>query len=64
MGWQQILAIVAAGLLVWYMIYVVRRTPKLFSAENFSKSFLTMGILALGLIAFIGFCILLLRSSA
>ena len=62
MGWESFLGILAAGLLVWFMFHVVKRSPDTFSSANFSKSLTTMGLLALALIAFIGFCILLLRS--
>lgn len=62
MGWSEIAGIAVAGLLIWLLISTIKRSPSTFSAANFSKSFTTMGILALILIGFIGFCVLLLRS--
>ena len=59
----QILAIAAAGLLIWLLIRVIKRDKGMFTKENISKSFSTMGFLALILIAFIAFCVLLLRTS-
>ncbi len=59
----QILALVGAGLLIWYMIRTIRSQPEVFSKQMFSKSFYTMGILAVILIAFIALCIFILRSS-
>lgn len=58
----QVLGIAAAGLLIWYMFRVVKRDPQSFSKKNFSKSFYTMGLLALGLIAFVGLLVLMLRA--
>lgn len=59
----QILALVGAGLLIWYMIRVIRSQPEVFSKQMFSKSFYTMGILAIVLILFIAICIFILRAS-
>lgn len=60
---EKIIAVIAAiGLLVW-LYYGIKGNPQVFTKENFGKSFSSMGILALILIAFIAFCILLLRSS-
>lgn len=57
----QILAIAAAGLIVWYLYRVVKGRPELFSRANLNKSFFTMGILAIILIGFVGLLVLLLR---
>lgn len=59
----QILLLIGAGLIIWYLVRTIRSNPDAFSKEMFSKSFYTMGILALILIAFIAFCIFLLRST-
>ncbi|KTD52087.1 hypothetical protein Lqui_0931 [Legionella quinlivanii] len=59
----QILGIAAAGLIVWYLYRTVKNRPELFSRENMSKSFGTMGVLAIILIAFVGFLILMLKNS-
>lgn len=59
----QILLILGAGLVVWFLVRTIRSNPAVFSKEMFSKSFYTMGILAIVLIAFIAVCIFILRSS-
>jgi len=59
----QILAILAAGLIVWFMYRSIKSRPDVFSGENFSKSFTTMGILGLFLIGFIALLIFLVRST-
>lgn len=60
----QILLLIGAGFLVWYMVRTIRSNPEIFSKAMFSKSAYTMGILALILIAFIALCIFILRSSS
>ncbi len=59
--WEQILLVV--GMLgVGFWIYtLIKHNPGLFSKENLGKSFYTMGILAIVLIAFIAMCIWILR---
>ncbi len=57
----QILAILGAGLIVWYLYRTIKGRPDLFSKENMTKSFGTMGILALGLIVFIAFLVVMLN---
>jgi cell division protein FtsW (lipid II flippase) len=52
-----------AGLLIWFLVRIVRNQPEAFSKVNLSKSFGTLGWLAIGLIAFIALCILLLRQT-
>lgn len=57
----QILAIIGAVFIIWYLFHVIKRSPETFSKENISKSFGAMGLLGLILIVFIGFCVLMLR---
>ncbi|KTC68699.1 hypothetical protein Lbir_2232 [Legionella birminghamensis] len=59
----QILGVIAASLIVWYLYRTVKNRPELFSRENMNKSMGTMGVLALILIAFVGFLILMLKYS-
>jgi len=63
MGWAQLLLLILAGLVIWFLFRTIRTRPQLFSKENLSKSFSTMGILALILIAFVAFCIFLIRNT-
>ena len=61
MEWGKIVAVLIGALLVWLLYRTVKGHPDTFSKENFSKSFGTMGILALVLIGFVAFCIFLLK---
>ncbi len=57
----QILGLIGAGLIVWVLYRNIKGRPELFSRENLSKSFSTMGFLGLILIAFIALLVLMLR---
>lgn len=59
----QILGIAGAVFLVWLLYRTVKGRPEQFSREKMSKSATTMGILALGLMAFIALLILYIRST-
>lgn len=59
----QILGLIGAGLIVWILYRAIKGRPEQFSRENLSKSFSTMGFLALILIAFIAFLVFMLRYS-
>ncbi|MGQ3890894.1 hypothetical protein [Legionella sp. CNM-4043-24] len=59
----QLLALLGAGLIVWYTYRTVKNRPDLFSRENLSKSFSTLGVLALILIVFIAILALILRNT-
>jgi hypothetical protein len=60
-GWSLILALIAAALMLWFMIRTIRQNPQAFSKENIGKSFYTIGILTLIIVAVIAFCVMLLR---
>ncbi|KTC84689.1 MULTISPECIES: hypothetical protein [Legionella] len=57
----QILGLIGAGLIVWILYRMIKGRPEQFSRENLSKSFSTMGFLALILIAFIALLVFMLR---
>ena len=57
----QILGILAAGLLVFLIYRTIKGRPEMFSSENLSKSFGTMGVLALVLIVFIALLVMMLN---
>ncbi len=59
---NQILVLLTAIMVIWFTIRMIRGNPDAFHSESLHKSFFTMGILALILIAFIGICIWLLRN--
>lgn len=48
--------------LIWNLVHALRANPESLSKANLSKSFSTMGMLALALIGFITLCVLYLRS--
>lgn len=57
----QLLGLAGAGLIVWVIYRNVKGRPEQFSRENLTKSFSSMGILALLLIVFIAFLVFMLR---
>lgn len=59
----QILGLIGAGLIVFILYKMIKGRPELFSKENLNKSFMTMGVLAIGLIAFVGLLIVMLNAS-
>lgn len=58
----QILGIIGAILIVFVLYRMIKGRPELFSKENLNKSFMTMGVLAVGLIAFIALLVLMLNA--
>ena len=60
-GWMQLLALVGAGFIVWYAFRLIKRQPGLFSKKNIESSFFTLGLVALGIIAVIAICVLILK---
>ena len=59
----QILGLFGAGMILFIVYRTIKGRPDQFSKENLSKSFLTMGILAIGLIGFIALLVLMLGRS-
>lgn len=57
----QILGILGALLIVFILYRGIKSRPESFTKENLGKSFYTMGLLGLLLIAFIALLIFLLR---
>ncbi len=58
----KILAVVAVIALVVMFVFYKKANPQLFTKEAFSKSFMTIGILALCLIAFVALLVILTRA--
>jgi hypothetical protein len=58
----QILALLSAGLIIWVLYYRIKNDKQAFSQQNTMKSFSTMGWLALGLIIFVAFLVMLVRN--
>ena len=59
----QILGVLGAIMIIFVLYRTIKGRPDQFSKENLSKSFLAMGVLAIGLIAFIALLVLMLRNS-
>lgn len=60
----QILALIGAGLAVWLLYRYIRTQPEQFNRDNLMKSFSTMGILAIVLIIFVAFLVVIVRQNA
>ena len=59
----QILAIIGAGLILWWLYKTIKNRPEQFSKDKLTKSFSTLGILGLLLIVFVALLILFVRNS-
>lgn len=57
----QLLGLVGAGLIIWFLYRTIKGQKEPFSRENISKSFSSMGILALLLIGFVALLVVILR---
>jgi len=55
------LSILGIALLLWMLYRGIKNNPSAFSKENLNKSFLTMGVLGLILIAVVSFAVIMLR---
>lgn len=58
----QILVAMLLGFLIYRLFTSAKAQPEMFSKKNMGKSFTTMGLLALGLMAFVGFLIILVNN--
>lgn len=62
MSWgYQLLAVILGGLTLWILYRLIKGQPQLFTKENFSKTLGTLGGLALVLIAFVAFLVMIVR---
>ncbi len=59
--WTQLFFVILAIFIGWLIYRTLKHNPQAFSKANLSKSFYTLGILALALIAFIAILVMLLR---
>jgi phosphoglycerol transferase MdoB-like AlkP superfamily enzyme len=62
MEWGKIFYVIGAIILIAIVVWTIRSQPQQFTKEKIGKSFFSMGILALILIAFIALLVFLLRS--
>ncbi len=59
---NQVLALLAAILVIWLTIRMVQGNPQVFNKESITRSFFTIGVLTLILIGFIAVCVWILRN--
>lgn len=59
----QVLGLVGAGVIVWYLYRVIKSRPDQFSRDKLSQSLRSMGILAVLLILFVTFLVFVVRYS-
>ena len=59
----EVLGLVGAGLIVWVIYHSIKGQPQLFSRENITKSFSTMGFLGLLLIGFVALLVFIVRQT-
>lgn len=59
--WTQLFFILLVVFLGWLIYKNIKHNPGAFSKQNLGKSFYTLGLLALLLIAFVALLIMLLR---
>lgn len=57
----QILGLLAAGIIIYFLYQTIKNRPDQFSKANLSQSFSTMGILGIILIGFIALMVFMLR---
>ncbi len=60
-GIEQFFILALCIFLVWILVRYIKREPQALSKQNLEKSFYTMGLLALVLIAFVAFGVFVLR---
>jgi uncharacterized membrane protein len=60
-GFSQILSLILAGIVIFLLYRMIKNQPQLFTKEKFSKTLTTMGALALALIVFVYFLILMVQ---
>jgi|JI102314A2RNA_FD_contig_101_79234_length_1372_multi_2_in_0_out_0_2 hypothetical protein len=61
-SWENFFVAIIVAIMAWLLYKNLRAMPQAFSKENLSKSFFTLGLLALGLILFIGLLVLFLKT--
>jgi uncharacterized membrane protein len=57
----QIMGIVSAIIILYFLYQTIKNRPDLFTKENMNKSIFTMGLLGVGLIGFVALLIIVLR---
>lgn len=60
-NWENFFVAILVAIMAWLLYKNLRAMPQAFSKDNLRKSFFTLGLLALGLMVFIGVLVALLR---
>ena len=63
MNWELILYVLVSAALLYFLYNTIRHQKDTFSSTNMLKTLYTLGMLALGLIALIAYCVWMLKSS-
>ncbi len=58
---SKVAVILASLFFIWMLVRYIRSNPESLSRASLSKSFYTMGLLGVGLIAFVTLIVMLLR---
>ncbi len=61
MEWAKLFYFIGAALLIWLVYRSIKGNPEAFSRANLSKSFFSLGILAIVLIGFVALLVFFLR---
>jgi uncharacterized membrane protein len=59
---NQIMLLVLAGIAIFFLYRTIKNQPGLFTKEKFSQTASTLGILALALIIFVAFLVMMVRA--
>ena len=59
--WYQVLGLIGGALILWILYRYIKAHPEQLSRENLTKSFSSMGILALLLIGFVALLVFMVR---
>lgn len=61
-SWYQLMGLLGAGLIVWFLYRTVKGRPALFASDKMHQSLRTMGLLGVGLIVFVALLVFFVRS--
>ena len=58
---SQMMALIMAGIAVFFLYRIIKNQPHLFTKEKFTQTLGTMGVLALVLIGFVAFLVMIVN---
>jgi hypothetical protein len=59
--WYKLFAVVLSAYFVWRLFIYIKANPRAFSKDKLSRSFLSMGVLALLLMGFVALLVYIVR---